>query len=133
MKTPILAAALLFLAALPAAAQASNGVIMVSAEQIEHIRQSARAAQAASSRPNASKPIIAAGSYELSLEYRIGKAPASQHPVEAEIIMVLDGAGTITTGGALVNATTAANGNISGSDLAGGENYSRRAAITLRR
>jgi quercetin dioxygenase-like cupin family protein len=122
MKTPILAAALLVLAAIPAAAQATNGAITVSAEQIEQIRQSARAAQAASmpARPSASKPIIAAGPYELSLEYRTGKAPASQHPVEAEVIVVLDGAGTITTGGALVNAVTAGNGNISGSDVAGG-------------
>ena len=42
------------------------------------------------------------------------------HPVEAELIVILDGAGTLTTGGALVNASTAANGNISGSDIAGG-------------
>jgi mannose-6-phosphate isomerase-like protein (cupin superfamily) len=122
MKSPILAAALLLLTALPAAAQtargAANGVIVVTAEQIEQIRQSARAAQAG--RPSISQPIIAAPPYALNLEHRTGKAPASQHPVEAELIMVLDGAGTITTGGALVNATTAANGNISGTDVTGG-------------
>jgi len=118
MKTPILAAALLFLAAIPAAAQTANGVIMVSAEQVEQIKQSARAAQGA--RPSMSKPIITAQPYELDLDYRTGKAPASQHPVDAEMIVVLDGAGTITTGGALVNEATAANGNISGSDIANG-------------
>jgi quercetin dioxygenase-like cupin family protein len=118
MKTPILAVALLFLASFPAAAQAPGGVIVVSAEQVEQIRQSARAAQA--DRPSSSKPIITAPPYALNLEHRTGTAPASQHPVEAEIIMVLDGAGTITTGGALVNATTAANGNVSGSDIANG-------------
>jgi quercetin dioxygenase-like cupin family protein len=115
MKTPILAAALLLVAAFPAAAQ--TGVIMVSAEQVEQIRQSARAEQGA--KPSQSKPIIAAPPYALNLEHRTGTAPASQHPVEAEIIMVLDGAGTITTGGALVNATTA-NGNMSGSGIEGG-------------
>ena len=122
MKSPFLAAALLLLAGFPAAAQMANGVIMVSAEQVEQIRQSARAAQAASTpgRPSISQPIITAQPYALNLEHRTGKAPASQHPVEAEVIMVLDGAGTITTGGALVNATTAANGNISGSDIANG-------------
>jgi mannose-6-phosphate isomerase-like protein (cupin superfamily) len=117
MKTPLLATALLLLAAFPVAGQAPSGVIMVSAEQVEQIRQSARAAQAG--RPSASKPIIAVLPYELSLEHRTGKAPASQHPAEAEIIMVLDGAGTITTGGALANPT-AANGNLSGSDIANG-------------
>jgi quercetin dioxygenase-like cupin family protein len=120
MKTPVKslfwAAALLVLAAFPAAAQ--TGVIVVSAQQVDQIRQSARAAQAG--RPSASQPIIAAPPYALNLEHRTGTAPASQHPVEAEIIMVLDGAGTITTGGALVNAATAANGNISGSDIANG-------------
>jgi quercetin dioxygenase-like cupin family protein len=118
MKMPILAAALLLLAVFPASAQAANGVIMVSAEQIEQIRQSARAAQG--SRPSMGKPIITAMPYELSLEHRTATAPASQHPVEAELIIVLDGAGTITTGGALVNAVTANNGNISGGDVAGG-------------
>jgi quercetin dioxygenase-like cupin family protein len=119
MKTPVKslfgAAALLVLAAFPAAAQ--TGVIVVSAEQVDQIRQSARAAQA--DRPSSSKPIIAAPPYVLNLEHRTGTAPASQHPVEAEIIMVLDGAGIITTGGALVNAT-AANGNISGSGITDG-------------
>jgi len=116
VKLPFWAAALLVLAAFPAAAQ--TGVIVVSAQQVDQIRQSARAAQAG--RPSASQPIIAAPPYALNLEHRTGTAPASQHPVEAEIIMVLDGAGTITTGGALVNAATAANGNISGSDIANG-------------
>ncbi len=121
MKTPILAAALLFLAAVPAAAQMANGVIVVSAEQLEQIRQSA-ATQAAAmpAMPNRLKPIISAPPYLLNLEYRTGKAPASQHPAEAEVIIVLDGTGTVTTGGALVNAAAAANGNISGSDIANG-------------
>lgn len=120
MKTPVKslfgAAALLLWAALPAAAQ--TGVIVVSAQQVEQIRQSARAAQG--TRPSVSQPIIAAAPYALNLEHRTGTAPASQHPVEAEIIMVLDGAGTITTGGVLVDATTAANGNMSGSGITGG-------------
>ncbi len=120
MKTPMKSSflAVLLLAGFPAAAQMANGVIMVSAEQVEQIRQNARAAQAG--RPSISQPIITAPPYALNLEHRTGKAPASQHPVEAEVIMVLDGAGTITTGGALMNATTAANGNISGSDIANG-------------
>lgn len=121
MKTPLtspfLAAAFLVLASFPAMAQLPGGVIVVTAEQVEQIRQKAGAAQAG--RPASSQPIIAAAPWALNLEHRIAKAPASQHPAEAEIIMVLDGAGTITTGGSLVGATTA-NGNISGSDIAGG-------------
>jgi len=116
MKSPFLAATLLLLTA--SAATAQSTAIVVSAEQVEQIRQSARASQAG--RPSVSQPIITAQPYALNLEHRIGKAPASLHPGEAEVIIVLDGAGTITTGGTLVEATTAANGNVSGKDIAGG-------------
>ncbi|MBA2587228.1 MAG: hypothetical protein H0U98_01245 [Alphaproteobacteria bacterium] len=116
MKPLFLAAALL----LPGAAVAqTGGAIIVSAEQVEQIRQDARAAQAPAA-PSLSRPIITAPPYALNLEHRTGKAPASLHPAEAELIIVLDGAGTITTGGMLVNATTAANGNVSGTDIANG-------------
>ena len=131
MKTPLLAAAaLLVLASFPAAAQNSTtlpgGVIVVTAEQVEQIRQSARATQASANpaRPSVNAPIISVPPgtppYALNLEHRNAKAGASQHPATAEIVMVLDGAGTIITGGTLVNPITAANGNISGSDIAGG-------------
>jgi mannose-6-phosphate isomerase-like protein (cupin superfamily) len=116
MKSLVLAPALLLLTACAAAAQ--TGAIVVSAEQVEQIRQSARAAQA--DRPSSSKSIIAAPPYALNLEHRTAKAPASVHGGEAELIMVLDGAGTITTGGTLVDAVPGTNGNISGKDIAGG-------------
>ena len=116
MKTPILAAALLLLTACAASAQ--TGAIIVSAEQVEQIRQSARDAQG--DRPSQSKPIISAQPYVLNLEHRTGKAPASVHGAEAELIMVLDGAGTITTGGSLVDPANGTNGNISGKDITGG-------------
>jgi mannose-6-phosphate isomerase-like protein (cupin superfamily) len=116
MKSLLLASALMLLAASAAAAQ--TGAILVSAEQVEQIRQSARAAQA--DRPSSSKPIITAQPYALNLEHRTGKAPASVHGGEAELIMVLDGSGTITTGGSLVDAVPGTNGNISGKDIAGG-------------
>jgi mannose-6-phosphate isomerase-like protein (cupin superfamily) len=119
MKSPLLAAALLLLTACAAAAQAADGAIIVSAEQIEQIRQSARAAQAPSA-PSISRPIITAAPYALNLEHRTGKAPASVHSGEAEVIIVLDGAGTVTTGGTLVDAVTGTNGNISGRDITGG-------------
>jgi mannose-6-phosphate isomerase-like protein (cupin superfamily) len=118
MKTPILAAAFLLVTASAAMAQGTGGAIVVSAAQVEQIRQSARAAQG--DRPSSAKPIISAQPYVLNLEHRTGKAPASVHGGEAEIIIVLDGAGTITTGGSLVDATPGANGNVSGKSVTGG-------------
>jgi mannose-6-phosphate isomerase-like protein (cupin superfamily) len=116
MKTFFPAAALLLLTASAAAAQ--GAAIVVTADQVEQTRQAARASQA--DKPSASKPLINAQPYVLNLEHRTGKAPASVHGGEAEIIMVLDGAGTVTTGGTLVDATPGANGNISGKDISGG-------------
>jgi mannose-6-phosphate isomerase-like protein (cupin superfamily) len=115
MKSPTLATALLLLTTCAAAAQ--SDVTVVSAEQIEQIR--AGAAQAPSA-PSVSRPLITAAPDALNLEYRTGKAPAAVHTAQAELIIVLDGAGTITTGGTLVDAVPAANGNISGKDITGG-------------
>jgi mannose-6-phosphate isomerase-like protein (cupin superfamily) len=119
MKSSLLAAALWLAAAGAAMAQIASDATVVSAEQVEQIRQSARAAQAPSA-PALSRPIIAAAPYALNLEHRTGKAPASLHTGEAEVIIVLDGAGTITTGGTLVDAVPATNGNVSGKDITGG-------------
>jgi quercetin dioxygenase-like cupin family protein len=116
MKSPTLATALLLLTTCAAAAQTSD-VTVVSAEQVEQIR--AGAAQAPSA-PSVSRPLITAVPDALNLEYRTGKAPAAVHTAQAELIIVLDGAGTITTGGALVDAVPGANGNISGKDITGG-------------
>jgi mannose-6-phosphate isomerase-like protein (cupin superfamily) len=115
MRSLLLAPALLLLTASYAAAQTA---IVVRAEQVEQIRQSASASQGA--RPNAMQPIIVAPPYTINLEHRAGKTGASVHGGEAEIIIVLDGTGTVTTGGGLVDAKTATNGNISGTDIAGG-------------
>ena len=112
----IFTAALLLLAAFPAAAQTASDATIISAEQVEQIRQSAAQAPSA---PSVSRPIIAAPD-ALNLEYRTGKAPASVHTGQAELIIVLDGAGTVTTGGTLVDAVPGANGNISGKDITGG-------------
>ncbi len=115
MKSLFLAPALLLLTICAAAAQ--SGAIIVSAEQVDQIRQSARADHGA--KPSQSKPIISAP-YGLNLEHRTGRAPAAVHLAEAELIIVLDGAATVTTGGSLVDATPGANGNISGKDISGG-------------
>ena len=115
MKPPLLVTALLLLTACGAAAQ--TDATIVTAEQVEQIRQSAAQAPSA---PSVSRPIITAAPDALNLEYRTGKAPAAVHTSQAELIIVLDGAGTVTTGGTLVDAVTGANGNISGKDITGG-------------
>ncbi|HEY8255285.1 MAG TPA: hypothetical protein VIG39_11615 [Rhizomicrobium sp.] len=119
MKSPTLAIAILLLTSWAVAAQteATIAPTIISAEQVEQIRQSAAQAPSA---PSVSRPIITSAPDALNLEYRTGKAPAAVHTGQAELIIVLDGAGTVTTGGALVDALTGTNGNISGKDITGG-------------
>jgi mannose-6-phosphate isomerase-like protein (cupin superfamily) len=117
MKSPTLATALWLATSCAAAAQAASDATIVGAEQVEQIRQSAAQAPSA---PSVSRPIITAAPDALNLEYRTGKAPAAVHTSQAEIIIVLDGAGTITTGGTLVDAVPGTNGNVSGKDVTGG-------------
>ena len=130
MKPHLLAAGLVLLAVLPVQAQtpvattraADGAAVVVRAEQIAQVIAQARAAYAASNpkNPNVRLPIIEGTPYTLNLEYRIGKAPAGIHPNHAELMVVLDGAATITTGGTLVNGRTLNEITITATDITGG-------------
>jgi mannose-6-phosphate isomerase-like protein (cupin superfamily) len=78
-------------------------------------------ARAMPPRPLISQPIVGTGAYRASLEYRAGApAPASIHDTEAELMVVVDGSGTLTTGGTLVEPTRPNPANQSGSSIQGG-------------
>ena len=141
MKSYLLAAALLLpasavLAQAPAPAPASGRsatpaiatsnaaggqAMVVTAEQITALAQQQRQAYAAATtkNPNVRNIIIQATPYQLGLEYRIGKAPASVHADRSEVMIILEGSGVYTTDGALVNPVTTS-ANTAGTDVAGG-------------
>jgi mannose-6-phosphate isomerase-like protein (cupin superfamily) len=97
--------AALCLMALPTAAiaQTPAPATVVTAAQVQALSAAAAAAQAG--QPNSHKPIIAAPGYTLNLEHRVARAPAAVHPADAEWMIVLDGAGTLTTGGKVAPAS----------------------------
>ncbi|HWE73531.1 MAG TPA: hypothetical protein VG328_10260 [Stellaceae bacterium] len=66
------------------------------------------------------EPILSLAPYHATLEYRAGNAPAAVHEKDAELMVVLDGAGTITTGGTLVDEKRVNPTNLSGTGIAGG-------------
>jgi mannose-6-phosphate isomerase-like protein (cupin superfamily) len=70
--------------------------------------------------PLISAPIIALAPYRAMLEYRAAKAPAALHETEAEMMYVIEGAGTIVTGGKLVEEKRNNPENLSGTDISGG-------------
>jgi mannose-6-phosphate isomerase-like protein (cupin superfamily) len=66
------------------------------------------------------EPILLLAPYHANLEYRAAPAPAAVHERDAEMMFVIDGTGTIITGGKLVDEKRTNAANLSGSSIAGG-------------
>jgi mannose-6-phosphate isomerase-like protein (cupin superfamily) len=76
--------------------------------------------------PMTSLPILQLAPYRANLEYRVAVGPASIHEKDAEMFLVIDGAGTLVTGGSLSEERRTNPDNRSGSGIQGGS--SRRVA-----
>src|SRR5499427_2453323 len=70
--------------------------------------------------PLVAEPILSLAPYRAQLEYRPAKAPAALHEKDAELMVVLEGAGDIVTGGKLADEKRTNANNLSGSSIAGG-------------
>jgi mannose-6-phosphate isomerase-like protein (cupin superfamily) len=64
--------------------------------------------------------ILALAPYKANLEYRTAVGPAAIHEKEAEVFYVIDGKGTLVTGGKLIGETRLNADNISGKGIEGG-------------
>ena len=71
--------------------------------------------------PTVSQTILALAPYHANLEYRAAVGPAAVHEKEAEMFYVIDGAGTLITGGKLVNEKRTNAENLSGTAIEGGK------------
>jgi len=91
-----------------------------SAADVAALIGKAKAQNDAKAQPTIAQSILRLAPYNVSLEYRGSVGPASVHMKEAELFYVIDGSGTLTTGGKLVNQTQ--NGdNLSGTAIEGGK------------
>jgi quercetin dioxygenase-like cupin family protein len=70
--------------------------------------------------PTVTEHILQLAPYNVSLEYRTAVGPAAQHEREAEIFYVIDGSGTMVTGGKLVNESRTNSQNLNGTGIEGG-------------
>jgi mannose-6-phosphate isomerase-like protein (cupin superfamily) len=72
--------------------------------------------------PNFIQPIVQLAPYSANLEYRVAavSAPASVHEREAEMFYVVEGAGTLVTGGTLRDEKRTNAENLTGSGIDGG-------------
>jgi mannose-6-phosphate isomerase-like protein (cupin superfamily) len=64
--------------------------------------------------------ILQLAPYSANLEYRGVVGPAATHKTEAEMFFVIDGSGTLVTGGKLVGETQTNPENLSGTAIEGG-------------
>ena len=64
--------------------------------------------------------ILQLAPYNANLEYRASIGPASVHEKEAEVFYVIEGGGTMVTGGKLMNESRTNAENLTGSGIEGG-------------
>lgn len=72
--------------------------------------------------PNYIQPILRLAPYGTNLEYRVASAnaPAATHEKDAEMFYVVDGSGTLVTGGTLKDEKRTNADNLSGTAIDGG-------------
>ncbi len=70
--------------------------------------------------PLVAEPILLLAPYRAMLEYRPATAPAALHERDAELMVVLEGAGNIVTGGKIVNEERVNAANTRGPSIADG-------------
>jgi mannose-6-phosphate isomerase-like protein (cupin superfamily) len=80
----------------------------------------AAAAQRSAGNPLVAQPIVGLLPYVANLEYRTAVGPAAVHETEAELFQVIDGSGTLVTGGRLTGETRANSENLRGTGVEGG-------------
>lgn len=66
------------------------------------------------------QPLLRLAPYSVNIEYRVAVAAASVHEREAELFYVVDGSGTIVTGGKLVKESRTNAENLTGTAVEGG-------------
>jgi len=116
-----LLAVIALFAAGPVAAQTSEAAVAkyVSSADIQALVTKAMAEHKPGA-ANTLESILQLAPYNVNLEYRTGVATASVHEHEAELFVVLDGSGTVVTGGKLINEKRVDAANLQGTGIEGG-------------
>jgi mannose-6-phosphate isomerase-like protein (cupin superfamily) len=71
--------------------------------------------------PLTAEPILSLAPYRAQLEYRTAVSPAAVHEKDSEMMYVIEGSGTIVTGGKLVDEKRNNAANLGGSSITGGQ------------
>lgn len=122
MTRLLAAACALALLAGPTLAQAPAAPPMKTFTSSAEVQQLiAHARQIHKDQPTIVQPLLSLAPYRANLEYRTATGPAAVHEKEAELFYVIDGTGTLVTGGRLRDEKRTNPTNLSGSGIDGGE------------
>ena len=110
----------LFAAAAVAQSGAAQAVKMFSSSADVVVLQAKAKSERKEGQPLVVQRILQLAPYNANLEYRASVGPASIHEKEAEIFYVIDGGGTMVTGGKLMNESRTNAENLTGSGIEGG-------------
>jgi len=106
---------------MPAAAQPMAQVrTFASSAEVQQLIAKAKADRKGDA-PITVEPILSLANYHANLEYRPIAGPEALHDTENELMVVIEGAGTITMGGQMVNPTRPNPANQSASAISGGK------------
>lgn len=121
MRIPLLSLLVTAMLALPAAAQTAAPMMktFTSSAEVQQLIAKAKADRKGNA-PTTSEPILSLAPYHANLEYRPIPGPAAVHDTEDEVMVVIEGGGTITLGGQMVNPTHSNPTNESADKISGG-------------
>jgi mannose-6-phosphate isomerase-like protein (cupin superfamily) len=105
----------------PATAQPAPAMVktFTSSAEVQQLIAKAKADRKGNA-PTTSEPILSLAPYRANLEYRPIPGPAAVHDTEDEVMVVIEGAGTITLGGQMVNPSRPNPTNQSADSISGG-------------
>ena len=121
MRTTLLSLFVTASLVLPAAAQNTAPMIktFTSSAEVQQLIAKAKADRKGNA-PTTIEPILSLAPYRANLEYRPIPGPAAVHDSEDEVMYVIEGAGTITLGGQMVNPTRPNPSNQAADSISGG-------------
>ena len=99
---------------------ATQPITYRSAADIAALVAKAKAQNDTKASPTISQQILRLAPYSTNLEYRASVGPASVHEKEAELFYVIDGSGTLVTGGKLKDEKRTNAENLTGTGIEGG-------------
>ena len=121
MRIPLLSLLVTTTLILPAAAQTAAPMMktFTSSAEVQQLIAKAKVDRKGNA-PTTSEPILSLAPYRANLEYRPIAGPAAVHDTEDEVMVVIEGGGTITLGGQMVNPTRPNPTNQSAEKISGG-------------